>query len=297
MSRKHFVRDVKPYVNIRIVAAAVGALLASTHTAAAQSATPRPYRAVFGGAAVDPSVRQAVDISASLSEAYDDNVVADSAGGIRPGALQTSGFYTALSVGSAFQSHGHRFDFQADAGSNFRYYGDFHKVVGTNHFADVAMAARFRRRTTLTMNQSVSTAPPYLYGLFGARTGAGPGEMVTTADDYVMNDRTAFTYGTAVALSHGLTRRGTLSLNSNLRHTDFAVNTPGFRDLTSYEAGGHFGHNLTRDAALRLGYTHKQGELAGGRRQDGNGHAALPASRVRGSTAPTSRSTTRLIST
>ncbi len=44
--------------------------------AQAQTRSMRPYKALFGGATNDPSVRHSLDLSVSVAEGYDDNVLA-----------------------------------------------------------------------------------------------------------------------------------------------------------------------------------------------------------------------------
>lgn len=221
---------------------------------------PRPYRPVFSGAAPDSSAHHVFDLSASVAGAYDDNVLAEGGGTIAPGAYQRSGFYSELSAQAAYSRRGERFDFQAGAGTNLRYYGEQREIVGTNHVADVGIAGRVGHRGRFNVNQSLSTAPSYLQRLLGPAAGQAPGLLATAADDYAVNDTSAYTYTTAAGFNQAIKRRGTLSLTSNLRRTDFAVNEAGLRDLTAYDLGGHVGYGLTRGATLRVGYVFRRGQ-------------------------------------
>ena len=223
-------------------------------------APARPSRGVFEGATADPSTRETLSLSVSAAEAYDDNLQADAAG--QPGSpiFQTSGFFTSLAPAVTFESRGNHVQVSATAASNLRYYGDLHELVALNHSVGAGVSAQLGRPTTLFVNQAISYAPAYLYGLFATNAVPAAGDVIPPATDYALNNERSYAYATTAGLNHELTRRATLSFNSNIRYTDFVGSAPGFFDLHAYDAGGRLTYALNRDIRLRLGYVYRQAQ-------------------------------------
>jgi hypothetical protein len=62
-----------------------------------------------------------------------------------------------------------------------------------------------------------------------------------------------YSYGLSTSLSYQLSRRSSLSLGYDQRYTDFPA---GQQDLRDYTASARFGHRLTRDVGVHLGYSY-----------------------------------------
>ena len=71
---------------------------------------------------------------------------------------------------------------------------------------------RARAAHDLAANQTVGLLASYLYGFSRASTPSAPGDCrCPSAPDYAVDDSASYAYGTTASVSHGLTRRGTLS--------------------------------------------------------------------------------------
>jgi hypothetical protein len=241
-----------------IVAAGVLALLSITPVAFAQipPESARGYRGLFGGAGVDADAQQSLNLSMSLIEAYDSDRLAD-VGGVTPPVFQTGGFYTGLAPNMAFESHNQRVHVAVTAGSNLRYYDDLHQVVVMSHSVGAGLTAQIAPATTLFVNQGVSYAPAYLYGLFAKSGNPAVGDVIAPAADYALNTERSYAYATRASITQTLTPRSTLSFSADARYTTFVGDAPGFSDLHSYDAGGQFTYAVDRDVKLRFGYTYR----------------------------------------
>jgi hypothetical protein len=240
-----------------IVAAGVLVLVASAPVALAQAPaeSARAYRGLFGGAGADANAGQSLNLSMSLFEAYDSDRLADVA--IAPPVFQSGGFYTGLAPSMDFESHTQRVHVGVTAGSNLRYYGDLHQVIATSHSVGAGLTAQITGTTTLFVNQGVSYAPAYLYGLFAKIGGPAAGDVISPAADYALTTERSYAYATRASITQTLTPRATLSFIADARYTTFVGRAPGFPDLHGYDAGGQFTYAVDRDVKLRFGYTYR----------------------------------------
>ena len=79
----------------------------------------RPYKALFGGATNDPSVRHSLDVSVSVAEGYDDNVLANR-GGASVSGPEFSGLFTSFVPGLDLRLAGRGVQFTGTASSSLK---------------------------------------------------------------------------------------------------------------------------------------------------------------------------------
>ena len=153
----------------------------------------------------------------------------------------------------------------ATAGTNLRYYSQLDEIATTYNRGGIGVSAQLARRTSLFVNQAVSYAPSYalLYGLFPGVAEPSVGKVDRPVGDYGVNTARSYGFDSTATLTQGLSRRAMLSLNSTFRYTDFVGTAAGYSDFRSYDAGGRFNYSVSRDAALRLGYTRRHAQYAG----------------------------------
>jgi hypothetical protein len=128
----------------------------------------------------------------------------------------------------------------------------------------VGFSTELGRRTTLFANQTAAYSPSYLYGLFPSVSTVSPGDAVPVAPDYAVNNSASYHYGTAVSLSQGLTRRGTLTTSADYQYTDYVKETLSQRDLSAYQIRVQFSRGMTRNASLKVGYHYRAGNFGYG---------------------------------
>ncbi|MGH8638675.1 MAG: hypothetical protein ACREUZ_16180 [Burkholderiales bacterium] len=247
-------------LNARTVTAAIAIAICGQSAFAQDSGARRPYRALFGGAAEDPTKHHTLHVSGSVEAAYEENGLYG--GDRRASLLLQDGVYSGVSGGLGYSWQGRRVHIDADAGTSGRYYHDADAFIGVGQYASVAVAAQLGPRVRALVGQSISHSPSYFYGLMpgfgplGAAAMAGGGA-------FPLGDQSVRVYGTAASATIGMTRRGSLEVLATSRHSRFgeaAGAEGGLSELRAYSVGGRYRHGITRNASLRMGYVYHDGE-------------------------------------
>ena len=159
--------------------------------AALAQSTGSTSRPVFGGAGGGSDIGKTIDLTLDAAEVYDQNLTAE-AGITSPSAFQVSGFYTLLAPQLRFKSNGTRFQLIASADSNARYFGQTNDFAVTSYDAGVGFNAQMTTRTSVSVSQSVTYAPSYLYGLFARLATPGAGDIAPSSSSYAVDDVRSF---------------------------------------------------------------------------------------------------------
>src|SRR5690349_5841496 len=130
----------------------------------------RPYRGLFGSPP-SPGTAQALDFTASLYGAYDDNVYADRAGVALTGPLRKSGWFGGLETGMNYTKHTRRLGFGAEGGVGLTTYEN--EPLFTTYRAAANFNARVTRYGSFSISQAFVYAPEYRLGLFISPTSVG----------------------------------------------------------------------------------------------------------------------------
>ncbi len=227
--------------------------------ASAQSGAGRPYRALFGGATTDPSMHQAFDVMVSISEAYNDNAIGSGTAGGLDSPLLLTGLYTGVSPSASYVHVGERAKFDATVGTNLRYYGSQHGLVGTSYLGAVGFSSQ-TERTHVALSQTASYAPASFLGLLPSLSplaGALPGGVA----DQAVDTQNARFFDGAVDVGRRLTSRASFSLLGNYRLVKLPAGFPS-ADLRSFGIGGRYGYDLSKNATLHAGYIYRGGRYA-----------------------------------
>jgi len=239
---------------------------------AAQTGSARPFHGALFGAHEIQNSSQALDVSALVLEAYDDNLFATLGGTVDPRSRPASGFYSMLLPGIDYRVTRPRYQFGVTGTSALGYYPDLHEVRSISHNVGAGISAQTGRRTTILLNQTAAYSPSYLTGLFPGSPDVSPGDPMPDAPNYAVNDVESYSYGTTATVSHGLTSRTSASLGGNFRYTDYTQETLVQQDQTSKGLEGQFSFQRTRNVALRLSYDYSMGNLAYGGSVDTSEH-------------------------
>lgn len=231
----------------------------SSPTLAQTPGSDRPFRGLFGRGS-QGSGGQSLDVSATLVEAYDANLLAE-VGTISPGAPTLSGHYTMLQAGGAYAWATQRVQLGMTGASAFRYYGQLHKFQSLSHSAGIGLSATLFRRTRLAINQGAAYSPSYLSGLFPNVTESRLGDARETSPNYAVNDLASYSYTTTASVTHGLTRRGSFTTGAEYTFTDFLSENNGRRDGSSYGARAEFSRSVGRHTSFGTAYRYRTGDF------------------------------------
>jgi hypothetical protein len=240
-------------------------LLAGCVPAWAQAAgSDRPFKgALFGGNRAVNSA-QSLDISLSLLEAYDDDVFAGVGSTVTPTSRGTGGYFTALQSGIDYKRSGRRLSVGLSGASAFRYYPELRKVKSVSHTMGVGFSTQLGRRTTLLLNQTAAYSPSYLFGLFPGIRAAEPGDAITTAPDYAANNVESYAYGTTATLTKGFSPRTAVAISGDFQYTNYLHESAFQRDVRSSGMAGDVSYQRSKNAAVRIGYRYRDGDLGTG---------------------------------
>jgi hypothetical protein len=247
----------------RAIATIVTVLL-SVATGRAQTEPRAPAGgAVFGQMEGHPASPEKLNLIVDLGESYDQNVTVWS-GNTVFSPFSTSGFYTVLTPAIDFASQaGEHVQVAVNASSNVRYYNDLHETIVTNHAVGAGLSARLSSKTTASFNQGFTYSPALLYGLFGGSVVPVIGDTIAPASNYALENERSYASASSARLSQQLSHRLTLSLDTNIRSTDFRGDNTRYQDIRTKDAGGQVSYSLGRDTGMRLGYTYRQAEYVG----------------------------------
>lgn len=242
-------------------------MCASSSGAFAQTASS-PYTRLFEPRRGDndPAIHHRFDLNLSLVGGNDEDVQNAPGAVVDPLATQGTGFNTTVAGGFNYSFEHRKVQFGASANSWVRYYSELQDYTST-HAAGVGVSVPFAQRSTFSANQSVAYSPPYLYGLFPSVTAESPGSVGSigaVGADYLVNDTESYDYETTAAVTHGFTRRGSVTVSARHRHTDFVKNSPTRGDVSFEEFRGAYLHTVSRNGAVNLDYHFVMGDLGFG---------------------------------
>lgn len=209
-------------------------------------------------------VPQALDVSAYMLEAYDDNLFATLGPVVDPNARPVSGFYTMLMPGVDYRLTRRAFRLAVTEMSALGYYPDLHEVKSISHNLGAGFSAEAGKRTTILVNQTVAYSPSYLYGLFPKGSTVSPGDTAPDAPNFAVNDVQSYSYGTVATVSQGLSSRVTALVGGTFRYTDFTHETLAQQDQQSEGLDGQLSYQRSRNLGLRVGYHYLTGNVAYG---------------------------------
>jgi hypothetical protein len=242
-------------------------LLSATRIASAQlDGSARPYRGLFGGGVQTPGDIHTMSVSVSLEEAFADNVLGETVNVIDTVGTGRQGTFTAGDGALAYGLRLKRVQFAAFAETSAQYYPGARTTLTASYYGNVGASLHLARRTQLFVNQRLWRTPSYLSRLLEGLTPQPERNTVDNAvheedaaTDYSRDgaDRAFTGFDTAVSLSHGITRRGTVTLSGSARNSD--VNNQS--TLKTYDIHGEFAYGLTKGASLRMGYGYREGTL------------------------------------
>lgn len=238
--------------------AAVGCVLGGGSDALAQSlGTDRPFRGLFGGRGSDTG-RQALNVSATLVQAYDD-IRSPESGGTEPRPATRGGYFAMLQAAADYAWGGQAAQLTANAASAGRYFGHAGQIDALSYSAGIGLSMSPDRRTTVLVGQTASYSPSYLFRLFPAADESA-GEPPSIAPDYAIDDEASLVSTTTASVSRGVTRRGALSGLVDYSTTNFQGHTSQ-ANQASYGVRAGFSRTVGRRSGLRAGYHYRNADF------------------------------------
>jgi hypothetical protein len=249
---------------------ASGVLVDATLACAQGMRSDRPFRALFGRGNAGTG-GQTVDLSATMVEAYDDNLLAE-VGGVTAGSPAVGGQYTMVQAGGKYSWIARRVEIGITGASAFRSY-NLGTIRSVSQSAGFGLSATLPGRTQLAVNQSAAYSPSYLAGLFPSLADPGLGDTRPTSPNYAVDDFASTSYTTSAAVSRGLTRRGSIMAGADYTVTDFRGNSAARPDGSTRGLSTAFSHLVGRHSALSADYRYRTGNFGFGADTSSTEHA------------------------
>jgi hypothetical protein len=233
--------------------------IAASAPAAAQTSGDSRAQGLFGRK-IGPPARQTLDTTFVLTEAYDDDVLAE--GGPSLTAVKPGGFYSMFQAGGSYARAGRSTSVAVNFASALRYYSELHTVKAAASSLGAGFSTRIGEKTTWTANQSVTYAPSYFYGVFPGASTPGIGDLPSSASpDYTLNTSSSYAYSLSTSVTRSVSQRGSLTGAVDGSYTDFVQQVPGRRDARAYTGRAGYNHNLNRNAVLHVAYRFRSGDV------------------------------------
>jgi hypothetical protein len=236
----------------RLLAFVTVALLATESLSRAQGieVPPREPQGLFGGIRPNERASRRLDLSASLIAGYDDDVPDELRPALDSSNQQSGGFSGTVDARGTFTWRNPRTEFGASVSSMFRRAetGQLQGVAG--YSAGAGFSRQLPGRFNLSLNQSATYSPTYMYGLFPVDASTAPGAAPSTSLDYAVGRFESYDHVTMVSLRRDFTRRNSFTAIGEYQFTDRLHETAFWNDITSYVARGEYVHNLARNTAL-----------------------------------------------
>lgn len=188
---------------------------------------------------------------ASVMEAYDDNLIADTTVGTpSTGVGLFTGAYSAADAELTFRHKAGRVSFDGQAGSAIRYYPVGLDLTTATHQASGRLQTTLGPSSRLTVSQAVRYAPQQALSVLGPDAAIEP---AASAFDVALTSVGRLQANTGVDLDLDLTRETSATVSSGFSHQQLIAG----QSLRRYDAGGRLAHNVTRKVKLAGAYSHQ----------------------------------------
>jgi hypothetical protein len=184
----------------------------------------RPYASLFGGAVVERQPSNGLRFTGSIFGVYDENLLAEF---VAPNAPEVSGAYTNLVGDLEYGRATTRVHMAATGGANARYYTNLNKFAANDFHGGAGLSVRLNRVTSLTVNQALSYAPVFLFGLFASALPPVLGAVDSPNSAYFVNDDRAISTDSSARIERRFTERSAVSGSASYRRSHYTVATPG----------------------------------------------------------------------
>ena len=218
--------------------------------------------------------RHALDVSATLLEAYDTHLVADA--GSSPTKESVSGFYTMLHSGAQYAWTSSSVTVALAGTSALAYYGQVGEVQPVGYSGAASLAAPLGRRRTISINQTAHYQPSFRVGLFlDDAVNADDGTPGTP--DYAIGDVASQSYRTNASLKQGLSRDVSITARAEYRFTGFMDAENPREDRSSAGVAVALGNQVGRNTSVNSGYRFRTdaGAVSSSPRGDGTNDATI----------------------
>jgi hypothetical protein len=213
--------------------------------------TLRSMDGIFGG---DSAPAEQLSVSWSVLGAADRNLTSVSSGPTADDPLQAVGTYGTTEGSLTYRKRGKHSVFSTSAATGGRYYPDYQEFSRFDGVGGVSYSADVGGKTAIRVAQGISYQPYYELNFVNI-----PGQTtssVATRDTNALSNRASTRLIGNFGLTQRFTRRSSLTADYSYRRTQFSGDPEQFFWQIAHVM---YSHNVSRYAALRLGYGRGEG--------------------------------------
>jgi hypothetical protein len=206
--------------------------------------------------------RSTLNVGLDVSAVNDSDVADEIRQRSAQGGLLTGGISSSLVGTAGYSRQLRRLRLNGSLRSSVRYYSEADHLTPVSYTGGLTAGIPLPGQTNLTLTQSATHSPSYLYQLFPSSTAVDPTMPMALAQDYRVDESTSLTYVTRVAVSMPSVL-GALSVSGERLGSEFSGATDT-RPATKVDIGRvglswRFGRRHT----LSTDYQYRQGHFGG----------------------------------
>ena len=236
----------------------------ATPSLAQTTPAARSSGGLFGATRSNDLDRNWLNVSFSLSEAYDTELPLEHTAGL-PQNAQPWGGYSTILVGDAdYERSWRRLRIAATADAAFRYYDGLDRTDAVGYSGGFGAHIPLPGTASLRIDQSAAYSPSYLYQLFPVSTAPALGDAIVTAPDYQVLQTDSYDYRSNLTFTAGSTRGTSVTASGSFDRTDFQEDRARQPKLNAYSGRAAISHRVTRNVGLSVDYSYRTGDFADG---------------------------------
>jgi hypothetical protein len=163
-----------------------------------------------------------------------------------------------------YANTGRRGGLNGSAQTAFRYYQELSDISSVSHNAAIGGRLELSRTATISLNQTASYSPSYLYQLFPGIAPPELGDAISSAPELRIDQTDSYSYNTTAEFGIGSARRNRFTASAEYTRTDYEAQIGGRPDLRAYTLGVEYSRGVGRSASLSTGYDYRTGEFGYG---------------------------------
>jgi hypothetical protein len=212
------------------------------------AARTRGNGALFAGADSTSTDRpRALDLSVSMSSAYDDDLSEGQGLSLQP----VGGEFSEVGAALSFARKAPKLLVSVRATSSMRHYPSLDRFVGSSHSAAGDVTLKTDRRTTVQASVDGTYVSEFAFDTISRQSGLGNSALVSTGLDIAALDGARVSYGAAAGLTRKAGLRSALTLNLGARTSERRM-IGEFADEKMM--GGRFTRSVARNTSIGFGY-------------------------------------------
>ena len=235
--------------------------LAGTGSLAAQS-----QGGLYAATGSNQGGRDQLNVEWWLGEAFTSGLPAELRSFVVGGDTQGTQPSTVVAASVNYARNRHSMQLFGTGSTFFRYGGSVNHLATVSQYGEFGAGFRLPSNGRLTVSQSATYSPPYLYELFPTSAPLALGEVAPVNPVYRTDSSL---YRTSALATFGSARGTQVTTTADYSLTNFHQQVASALDLSTYSVGAKVSQALSRSSGISGGYSYQTGDFTlGGRTEE-----------------------------